>query len=382
MDKLYKITSNGKTQVWYQEISEDGTSYRTVTGKLDGKMSKSEWTKVTPKNVGKANETDLQTQCLLEVASNYTKKLAQGNYKNTLDEEALSQDNYFKPMLAKKYRDDYLPTMKDYADGIVYSQPKLDGVRCIVNKDGMWSRQGKPILGAPHVFEALKPLLAKEPDLVFDGELYCDKLSDNFNKIISLVRQAKPTKEDLAESAKYIQYHVYDFPALKNRPFEQRYRMLASYVTKTQSHLIALVTTDCVFTSNDLDELYSSYMEQGYEGQMVRISSEKSGYDNKRSKQLLKRKEFKDDEFLLVDIEEGIGNRSGRAGAVLCQDNRGKRFRAGIKGNWEFAESLLRDKQKYLGTVVTVQYQDLTPGEHVPRFGVAVKFHGTTKREL
>jgi len=382
MDKLYKKTSNGKTQVWYQEISEDGASYRTVTGKIDGKMSKSEWTTVTKKNVGKANETDLETQCLLEVASNYAKKLAQGNYKNTLDEEALSKDNYFKPMLAKTYGKDHTPTLEDYKSSIVYSQPKLDGVRCVVNKDGMWSRQGKPILGAPHVFEALKPLLDKEPELVFDGELYCDKLSDDFNKIISLVRQAKPTAEDLAESRKFIQYHVYDFPALHNRPFDKRLAMLGSYVGKVNSEFVCLVRTVMVDGLEALNEYYMKYLEDGYEGQMVRIASGKSVYDNKRSKQLLKRKEFKDDEYILLDIEEGIGNRAGKAGKVLCQDKRGKQFRAGIKGSWAFAKDLLLYKETFIGTVVTVQYQELTPGEQVPRFGVAVKFHGTTKREL
>jgi len=35
---IFKKTSTGATQIWYQEISEDGTSYRTVSGQIDGKL--------------------------------------------------------------------------------------------------------------------------------------------------------------------------------------------------------------------------------------------------------------------------------------------------------------------------------------------------------
>ena len=45
---------------------------------------------------------------------------------------------------------------------------------------------------------------------------------------------------------------------------------------------------------------------------MGRISA--SAYENKRTKQLLKRKEFQDAEFKIVEIVEGIGNRAGMAG--------------------------------------------------------------------
>jgi hypothetical protein len=30
----------------------------------------------------------------------------------------------------------------------------------------MWSRAGKPIISAPHIFEALKPLFDKSPELI------------------------------------------------------------------------------------------------------------------------------------------------------------------------------------------------------------------------
>ncbi len=381
---LYKKTSTGATQIWYQEISEDGTSFRTVSGQINGKLVESGFTVCTSKNVGKTNETNAQQQCLLEVQANYKKKLAQGNYKDSLDEEALEVDNYFKPMLAKEYGEDeayvYSPGDK------IYAQPKLDGLRCVARLEGLFSRQGKPILSAPHIMEALKPLFKKRPNLILDGELYSDKLSDNFNEIISLARKTKPTAEDLEKSKQYLQYWVYDCFMPKDN-YVSRYEHIECYIHSQEwlcsdDSVIKVVDTYPVTSQEHLDQLFASFMEEGFEGQMIRMLDQ--GYENKRSKQLVKRKDFKDDEYVIVDIIEGIGNWAGYAKSVTCKrinDNTEKTFGAGIKGNQEFTKQLLKDKELYIGTLVTVTYQHLTP-DGVPRFGVATKFHGTKEREL
>ena len=41
---------------------------------------------------------------------------------------------------------------------------------------------------------------------------------------------------------------------------------------------------------------------------------------NKRSKLLLKRKDFSDAEYLVIDINEGDGNRTGTAKNLACKD--------------------------------------------------------------
>ena len=70
----------------------------------------------------------------------------------------------FRPMLAKTYAGNVAFP--------VIAQPKLDGVRCIARKDGLFSRDGNPITTQPHIEAALAPLFAAEPDLVLDGELW------------------------------------------------------------------------------------------------------------------------------------------------------------------------------------------------------------------
>lgn len=120
--KLYKKTATGATQIWYIE-SEDN-KYRTVSGQIDGKHITSEFTTCEGKNLGKKNETSADKQCLAEVAALYKKKLAQGNYNTEIED--IDEDNYFKPMLAKKF-EDYLPTAQMFKNGDVFCQPKLDG---------------------------------------------------------------------------------------------------------------------------------------------------------------------------------------------------------------------------------------------------------------
>ena len=379
--KLYKQTATGATQVWFQEINPVGDSFRTVSGQLNGKLVYSEWTVCTAKNIGKANGTTPQQQCQVEVEANYKKKLAQGNYKDSLDEDSLSQDNYVKPMLAKKFGEDYTPTSVDYTKGLVYSQPKLDGIRCIATQQGLFSRQGKPIVSAPHVHEALKPLFDKYPGLVFDGELYTDKLVNDFNKIISLTRKTKPTVEDLKESRELIQYHVYDLVAAQKTTkasFADRYEFLDGLIAELNSDYVALVETKKVRDTRDLDELFQVYLEMGYEGQMVRLST--TPYENKRTKQLLKRKEFEEEEFLIHDIEEGTGNRSGMAGTIYLKKQDGAVFGSGVRGNRDSYRELLQNKTKYIGTLASVRFQNYTP-DGVPRFPVVVKFWMSSKRE-
>jgi DNA ligase-1 len=374
MNTLYKSTSNGLVQCWRQEISPDGKSYRTVTGKMDGKEVMSTWQSPTIKNVGKKNETTIEQQVLKEVEANYKMKLNQGNYKESLDD--IGTDNYFKPLLAKTYGKDYIPTLKDYQNN-TYSQPKLDGVRCILTIDGMWSRQGKPILSAPHIYESFKHIFEVYPDLILDGELYTHRLKDNFDYLISLVRKSKPTQQDLDECAQHIQYWVYD--TYGEESFENRRYWILNLAEKINSEYLVLVPTLKIENQQQLDDVYGEYLMDGYEGQMVRVGE--NGYEHKRSKQLLKRKEFIDEEFIIHDIKEGIGNRSGMAGRIEYVLPDGRVVGAGIKGGFALYEELWKNKGNYIDTLVTIRYQNLTP-DGVPRFAVATKFWKEKVRSL
>ena len=362
---LYKRTSTGKIQVWFMEVH--GDSYRSTSGQQDGKKTTTEWTVAKPKNVGRANATTAEQQAIAEVEAEYEKKLARDYHRELGTVDVAMR---FKPMLATKWEDrkDKLGVLR------VFVQPKLDGIRCILNKDGMWSREGKPILGAPHIHKIMMELYADlflaEPDLTFDGELYNHDYKDDFNKIVSAVKKQKPTAFDLLESEQLIQYHIYDAPSDTNAVFSNRYKGLFLHwqdhpnLVLTPTHEVLVLTGTQEILVEKVDEWAAQFIEWGYEGAMVRIDGL---YENKRSKNLIKWKEMQDAEFTIQDIQEGDGNRSGMAARVVLDLGNGRNFAAGLIGNVAYCTQLLIDRDQHIGKKGTVVFQNYTP-DGVPRF--------------
>ena len=346
---IYKKTKADKIQEWTVEV--DGNRYRTISGQTDGEKIVSQWTVCKAKNSGKANATTDEEQAVKEAEALQKKKLERGYFENI---KHINQQQYFEPMLAEKWED-----RKDSLVYPIYSQPKLDGIRCIVKSDGMWSRAGKPIVSAPHIFNGLKPLFDIDPNLIFDGELYCDKLSNDFNKIVSLVKKTKPTSEDLLESQNVIQYHIYDLPSDQGL-FRDRFLHLSKLVLPVSC---ILVRTESVNKPEEVDKLYESYLSAGYEGQMLRVNSL---YENKRSKNLLKHKSFVDEEYEILDICEGEGNRTGAVGYMVFE-REGQRFKSNVKCTYEQGVEILNNRKKLIGKQATIKYFNLTPAG-VPRF--------------
>jgi len=350
LETIYKKTKTGATQEWTIEVSDN--RYRTHSGQVGGQITTNAWTVVYGKNEGKANGTTDIEQALKEAIAKRTKKLESGYFESIHN---IDEKQYFEPMLAAKWED-----YKDKIQYPIYSQPKLDGIRCIVTKDGMFSRNGKPILSAPHIKESLQSIFDENPDLILDGELYADKFANDFNKIVSLVKKTKPTDADLVESKKNIDYHIYDLPSVDDT-FRVRYSTLCSLRLPKQC---IVVKTHIVKSEDILMERYGEYVEAGYEGQMLRLDSK---YENKRSKSLLKHKSFIDEEFTIKDICEGEGNRTGTAGYMVFETADGKPFKSNVKGTWDETAEMLKSKKKLIGKQATIKYFNLTP-DGIPRF--------------
>ena len=348
---LYSRTSTGAVQTWMIEV--DGARYRTIYGQVDGKKTTTEWYYAQPTNVGRANERNEEMQALFEAAAIFRKRTETGYHT---DIRNIDKPTMIDCMLAQKFED----REKDLQYP-VYSQPKLDGIRCLCTATTMFSRQGKIFKSAPHILKALESFFKQFPDAVLDGELYCDKLNNDFNKIVSLVRKTKPTQTDLDESAGVIQYWVYDVIDT-DKKFTERHKWLAANLP--EDDMIVRVETSVAFDKKDLDTEYESYMSDGYEGQMVRTDGL---YERKRSKTLLKRKEFQDAEYEILEIGEGTGNRTGMAGFMVLKNKKGENFNSNIKGSHEFLADLFQNKEKYIGEKATVQFFHLSP-YGIPRF--------------
>jgi DNA ligase-1 len=352
LETIYKATKGGKVQEWTIEVVKN--RYRTISGQTDGKKVVSEWTEVYGKNEGRANATTDNEQALKEAEAKRKLKLERGYFENI---KHINKKQYFEPMLAGKWED-----RKDKIEYPIYSQPKLDGIRCIVTIDGMFSRNGKEIISAPHIRESLDKLFQHEPDLILDGELYADKFANDFNAIVSLVKKTKPTADDLKQSAKNIEYHVYDVPSVDGT-FKERLVELHE-LSLDFPKCVKMVETHIVNSEDEVTEWYENYVERGYEGQMLRTDGV---YENKRSKFLLKHKSFIDEEYTIIDICEGEGNRAGTAGYFVFETKDGKPFKSNVKGTWKETAEMLKNRKKLIGKEATVKYFNLTP-DGIPRF--------------
>jgi DNA ligase-1 len=355
LETIYKKTKTGATQEWTIEVSDN--KYRTHSGQVGGQITTNAWTVVYGKNEGKANGTTDIEQALKEAIAKRTKKLESGYFESITN---IDTKQYFEPMLAAKWED-----YKDKLTYPIYSQAKLDGIRCILTKDGMFSRNGKPIISAPHIFDSVKPLFETNPDLIFDGELYADKFANDFNKIVSLVKKTKPTADDLKESKELIEYHIYDLPSSDKNFIQRAYDLAILFETRSELHPhCRIVETYKVPNEDVVTELYEKYVEEGYEGQMLRLDGK---YENKRSKNLLKHKSFVDEEYTILDICEGEGNRTGTAGYMVFETAEGKPFKSNVKGTWDETAEMLKNKKQLIGKQATIKYFNLTP-DGIPRF--------------
>ena len=388
LEKLYKVDSQGRLREWTMHI--DDNSFYAVKGLVGMKLTQDKPTTSTAKNIGRSNETTDAEQAVLEAMAKWEKKLKEGYAKTPEDAESKS---YFDPMLAQSYDDRKAEVEEAYSKQVVYSQPKLDGIRCIVRKEGdevvARTRNGRVIDAVPHITEELSQYFQDDPTMVLDGELYNHDLKHDFNKIVSLVRKQKPvrSKSDtdksylnkinkfnnaLLESRSLVQYWIYDIPQTNvNEPtdlFTERFFGMDIF----NSEYIKMVNTQVAFDRDDLNDIYKRYIGSGYEGQMIRINH---GYEQgKRSAKLLKRKDFMDAEYLVTDIEEGNGNRTGTAKHLVCYcPKQDKHFNSNIKGNFDYLAEILNNKDDYIGKYATIKFFELTP-DGIPRFPYALAF--------
>ena len=324
--KLYKLDADGNLRVWWVEIlEEDGKGFLTTShGLHGGSIVTTEPQLVMPTNVSRSNERNSIDQAHFEFDSLIRDKLSRGRY--TTDPTGVLVAPTPKPTLAKEYKK-YQSSVWD-SDGIVCQQPKLDGIRCLATRDGLFTRQGKSIVSCPHLLEEVGLVLDALPDGVFlDGELYNHDLKANFQKITSLVRKQNPTKESLEETEKWVEYHMYDVSG-ENR-FWERWASFVMAIDHLNLKHLKVVPCACPTTPSECDENHISYLQQGYEGSIIRWGDEP--YEEKRSKYLLKRKEFDSEEFPVVRIEEGKGDWQGAVKRfTLSRD--GKSFSAGVRG--------------------------------------------------
>jgi len=358
--KLETLYHQGKTGAIVQwDIWTEGADICTEYGQIGGKMQNARKT-ATPKNVGRANATSADEQAILEATAMHKKRL-DGKYSLTIED---AKKEVFLPMLAGDFE-----KRKDKVTYPVDVQPKLDGVRCLAYWDGdsvkLMSRGGKQWECCQHIIDELEEVLPK--GMVLDGELYIH--GKTFQEITKLVKKLRPESVE-------IDYYIYDIPKVNNEDageWKDRRLLLEDIHLHISKHLV-ITDTETVDNEQEVYKLQSEYLEEGYEGAIVREKDGeyKFGY---RSNKLLKVKNFMDEEYEIVNYTTGVGRFDGCI-IWICQTNKGilgdeTYFKVVPQGTMEERQEAYQNADEHIGDYLKVKFFELTD-DNIPRFPVGL----------
>ena len=377
---LFKKDTKGKIRKW--RVNAKNGEYWTEGG-LDEPDGAITVTKATPcfgKNIGKANETSPEDQAIKEAEARYDKKVKEGYC-----EDRSKVDKVFKPpMLAQKFSDRY---QKGKINFPIAGEVKLNGVRALYRERGkMVSRKNERFHTIPHIVSELDHFFPEGIHL--DGELFNQESRENLNRITKLVSVArtKPSADDLSESEKLVQYHVYDAYNFRDEltrkkitpetPFIERRKAFLDLMSRRSMSMgkpkyIFPVRHKLLHTINDVFDMLDKLVEEKQEGLILREIN--GTYEHKRSFNLLKLKNFEEDEFIVSKVEQGKGDWTGHVKRVICQlhgemlktarkhdPKHSGFFASNIEGNREYLRSLWKNPGNIVGKKVTVKYQNLS----------------------
>lgn len=336
---IYKKDSKGKIR--YLAYWTEGNILYSERGEKGGKAVVSNEI-IEGKNIGKKNETTPAEQAIKEKESKVERKLRR-DYSRTIEE--LETRELLLPMKAKS-------DMK-YIVFPALVQPKLNGFRCLIDCRGedlvISSKSGAESFELPLISAELQKDQYK--GLVLDGELYIH--GKELNEISHIIKNPE-LQQDL-------EFHIFD---IVNDDFcDSRLKQLASLEVEGP---IQKVVTLLASHEKDFNAQHNLFIIDGYEGSIIR--NLKGAYKKGgRSFDLVKRKDFQDEEFLVVGIVEGVGTNKGLGIPVVKMPN-GKTMECPIKGSFEVQKEIWENKESYIGRYLTVKFHSWTVNGYLKDF--------------
>jgi DNA ligase-1 len=272
----------------------------------------------------------------------------------------------FDVALASKYE----PKNCDFENETWFASRKLDGVRCIIRKEGnkinAFSRAGKEFLTLQKVLDDVSKISG---DFILDGEIcMMDKNGDeDFQSIMKQIKK----KDHTIANPKFVIFDYLTLEEFDAKKGEQnlgwRIKMAHEKCWGVDSTLEVLLQ-EPVKDVEHLSELISDADKNGYEGIMLRKNT---GYEGKRSKNLLKCKKFHDAEYKVIDIEHDF-NRVIVDGEEVEEmmlrnvviEHKGNRVSVGSGFSHEQKRQYYSNPDMIMGKVITVQYFEETTNQN------------------
>ena len=177
------------------------------------------------------------------------------------------------------------------------------------------------------------------------------------------MRLIKKYREGESENVKF---HVYDI-VLPDVPFRDRIQFLTEITSNLST--VKIVPTYVILNEAGLKRLHSEFLNQGYEGTIIRHTED--GYAvNKRANQLLKYKDFIDIAAEVVDVIPS--DKNPEQGVVHCKIEAGT-FGCGMKFSHKEREEILTNKSQYIGKMAEIRFFEYSE-DGIPRFPVCYGF--------
>ena len=279
----------------------------------------------------------------------------------------------FDVALASKYE----PKNCDFENEEWLASRKLDGVRCIIRKEheyvNAYSRAGKEFLTLQKVLDDVSKIPG---DFVLDGEI-CMMDKDGNEDFQGIMKQIKK-KDHTISNPRFV---IFDYLTLEEfdtkkgtTKLEDRYINIQGCDLESTDTL-TLLEQYPIDGEDKLSEMIDDAEEQGYEGVMLRKNT---GYEGKRSKNLLKCKKFFDAEYKVIDIEHDF-NRVIVDGAEVEEmmmrnvviEHKGNRVSVGSGFSHEQKRKYNTNPEDIMGKTITVQYFEETKNQNG---GISLRF--------
>jgi ATP-dependent DNA ligase len=323
----------------------------TIYGTIGGKI-----TKTVPQKFEKSKGMSY-------IKKKITDKIRNGYRPETGEIQNKQIKDFIKPMSAI--------LLEGNEDKIIFPafvQPKLDGFRGISIKSEdiiIVSRNGLPYPHLEKIKLELKMLFNLFPlENKLDGELYLH--GKPLGHLRSVLGRKELNKSTL-EIEKNIKYYIFDYQSTE--PFDVRFKTLQTLFKHFKSDIIKLVNTVEVHSLKEIKTLENKYIQEGYEGTIVR--NKKGIYQSgKKSQNVFRSKEFKTKLFKIVGANEGKGNEKG---TVIWKLKCGhKTFTAKPTGTKEERQKLYKNRHKYIGLQIPIKYYKINSDGCVSRHPIAL----------
>lgn len=263
----------------------------------------------------------------------------------------------------------------------VLVSPKLDGVRCLLDAEGKpYSRKGERFANQ-YLYELFK--LANLPEGL-DGEIGLGNPTDKD----FFTRSSGWLRRDFDDQPSH-KPTFYVFDKIGTESYKSRLQWLEAYCAVCDFGQLEIKTLDQYLCNNFMEVMHyeQRFVNEGYEGIMIRADIDKVGYKHGRStwnsQELLKFKRFEDTEGVIIGFEQAESNTneatkdefgrtkrsSAKAGKVKV-NRMGKflvkcdrfpnivvKIGTGEGLSHKLREEIWLNQEKYLGRVITFQYQ-------------------------